>query len=76
MEYAVPYWPQIEEIDISRTSISGVIPDKIGNGSMRNLERFAADNTLLAGSLPDTLSFASNLKLLTLGQMDFMIWRG
>jgi len=76
MEYAVPYWPQIEEIDISRTSISGVIPDKIGNGSMRNLERFAADNTLLAGSLPDTLSFASNLKLLTLGQMDFVVWQG
>jgi len=76
MEYAVPHWQQIEQIDISRTSISGVIPDTVGNDSMRNLERFAADNTFLAGSLPDTLSFASNLKLLMLGQMDFVNWRG
>ena len=74
MEYVVPNLP-VAVIDISRTGIGGTIPDLMGNGSMKHLEQLIADFTDLAGSLPESLSVASNLTFLSLGGAH-AIWTG
>jgi len=75
MEYAVPNWSMIESIVISRTAITGSIPDYVANGSLRNLTALLADFALLTGSLPESLSVASNLKELSLGSLE-ATWTG
>lgn len=75
MEYAVPDWPRIESIVITRTALTGSIPDYVGNGSLRHLTQLVADYTLLSGSLPESLSVASNLTYLSLGSLE-ATWTG
>ena len=75
MEYVVPSLPLIESIVISRTGISGTIPDLVGNDSLRNLKELDAAFTDLSGSLPESLSVASTLMILLLGGTGTM-WYG
>lgn len=75
MEYAVPSWTQIESLVLTRTALSGTIPDFVNNGSLRHLTTFIADYTMLSGSLPESLSFASNLQTLSIGGLE-SLWSG
>ena len=67
MEYVVPDLSRIENVVISRTGIGGSIPDLVDNDSLRNLKELDTAFTDLSGSLPESLSVASDLVNLQLG---------
>jgi Leucine-rich repeat (LRR) protein len=66
----VPNWPQLQVLDISKTALSGSLPDIVPGGPLSRLRSLHAASTLLTGTLPTTLALVSNLQDLSLSQLD------
>jgi Leucine-rich repeat (LRR) protein len=74
LEYGLPHWKAIEVIDISQTAIDGSIPDD--DLELSSLVALDAADAKLSGTLPESLSTATNLVKLALGGNDLANWTG
>lgn len=60
------HWPHLERLDISLTELTGSIPEVTKDGPLSRLEALYASRIPLTGTIPASLSVATNLKVLKL----------
>lgn len=65
----VPHWPLVERLEISMTELTGSIPEVTKDGPLSQLKALYASQTALTGTLPASLSLATNLQILQLTDM-------
>jgi Leucine-rich repeat (LRR) protein len=75
LEYGIPHWTAIQSIEIARTRFTGTLPEFPSPTGLAQLTKLSASYVPFAGSLPNSLSAATNLIALSLGFSD-SIWTG
>lgn len=65
----LPHWPQLQDIDISNTALSGTLPEFTPGGPFTELRSIQASATPLTGTLPSTLAELSYLRVLELDDL-------
>jgi hypothetical protein len=73
LEYGLPFWKNIETLELTETSLTGTIPSV--NVSLSNLQTLDAWRVPFSGTLPTALAAATHLDTLTLGWSD-QVWTG
>ena len=70
-EDCVPHWPQLQELNIFATQLSGNIPDVVvPAGTLSQIQAIYAATTHTSGTLPESLSLATKLSVLSINEMN------